>query len=80
MGIFVTTWYIFGRMKTEPDRQPVDHPERAAINRAVEEEMRTFRQAEEGNTPSLTDRKWFPWVALPVGIALGVLAAMTFGG
>ena len=72
-------WAIFGFMKTDPDLQSFDDSQRAAINRAVEREMRIFRQAEEGNTPSLTERKWFPWVALPVGIAVGVLAAWTFG-
>ena len=66
-------------MKTAPDCQPLDDSQRAAINQAVDREMRIFRQAEEAKTPSLTERKWFPWVALPAGVALGILAALRFG-
>ncbi|SEB24411.1 hypothetical protein [Variovorax sp. YR216] len=66
-------------MKTATDCQTLDDSQRPAINHAVDREMRIFRQAEERNTPTLTERKWFPWVALPAGVALGVLAALRFG-
>ncbi|WPB58732.1 hypothetical protein [Xylophilus sp. GOD-11R] len=49
-----------------------------AIVRVTEESLRLSRMTEARRLkPSLVDRQWFPWVAMPAAMAFGATIAIS---